>query len=620
LGLGLALVIGAACTVSAPAPTSPVAPTVSPEPAAVPEPSPEPEAAALNCPEIDTDALEKTQRNAVEFAEGSVPVKRLFRADPPAPPDASGAKVRRTRRLGIIVFNPHDGDVFGTHGVGMGWHGLHAGWFESGVDASVRPPLHEWDAAQTELHELQSRGYVLGVRARFLSNMPEDSEHPRVVHGPSLACTRQAEEHAKAGLPEAKAKESAKADALMAVLEARPQLQASEKLLLGGLLESRLPYPPEPGSDEVKRVRSLLEAALAEGGADPEIRARSAEMLARVSDSGSPEFRTRLRRVLKLTRDPDLKVETLVKLAAIEPVPAKKERLFLQILQEVEEQLEVEVEVEAEAGADSDAEDVRSAWRVAWVLADLAELHLERGAYTLARDEAARCAREGAANFPRNADPWSCAVTLAEALAELGEVPEGLEVPARMVGPLALALMRASEARFDRGEARRVGARALEMDPDAAEAPQILGLLAAMSEDADEREAIEQRLAELTDWESSWTKAQRARLAEDREPSDFKASLDRLTRVEARVHRRPPTTDAELEEQLGERAGAVAWTCLASTDRKRRLAVTVETGDASLRARVRGGSGSLRTCVRRATEARFRGLEPGKVSFTILAH
>src|SRR5262249_2947071 len=113
-----------------------------------------------------------------------------------------------------------------------------------------------------------------------------------------------------------------------------------------------------------------------------------------------------LQRVLVLTKDQDLKIETLIKIAALTDGSAAREKLLEQILAELDRGI--------------------GGYRVAQTLAQLAELRLERGAFALARDAAVRCALEVGDDFPEEPDPWSCASTLAQALGELGGAPQGV--------------------------------------------------------------------------------------------------------------------------------------------------------------------------------------------------
>lgn len=580
-------VVGCAGRSAAPPPSEAPAPEKTaavsePAPAEPGEPCPPADYAAIEPDKLDPDArtiaLTRVFAPAAEppmVAKGPAPRVELGELRPPGqgPPDKGGM------------------------GVGMGWQGLTASWVDGTLRPSVAGPFAAWIAARERLFDHQRGAYLLGTRVRYARSVP-----PPASWG-SQRCLEAAATAAERAKAEAEAKVEVRAEALRAALEAADQRSGGEKLLLAVLVADAMSSPESEG--DVARSLALLREVIDDEAAGRELRARAAEHSARISPMSAEVIKAHLERVLQLTRDPVLTIETMIKLTAISDDAAEQEAMRVTIIDRIDH---------------LEGDDHHLGWRLAHTLADLAEDRLERGAYDLAVTDAARCARASAADFPRDPDPWDCAPTLAEAMAILAAAPESVEVPLAFLGPLAVASMRSALSRYDRGQARTVGELLLRELPEAAQAPLVLSLLDAVASTEAERDAIAGRLERDYGLESAWAIAQRERLAWRHGPDDIDAELARLRAPSVPALPRPPRTPSEREEELRQRARGVTSACGALlTGPKRKVGVAVDTRGAIPKPTIRGADRPLGACLRREVGAWFRSADPARISFTIVA-
>lgn len=548
-------------------------------------PRPEP---AAPCPAIDYAALEPTPQVDARTIE----LTRVFQREEardqvvtvPAPFDLDVIHIRR----------PMPGPKLGG-GIGFGWMGLQASWVASTTSPEIEASLATWLAAREALGEHQRGSYLLDTRARYVKSV----EPPAAWGG--RRCVEEAAAQADRDESEAEAATKRAAEALQGVLEALASPRPGDELLLGYLLEAQLPYPYEP--KDAERAMGLYAKVASSKAVGGELRARAAEQLARMHGPRSKAFVDSLERVLSLTKDPELTVETLVKLADVADLDgdaAKAEALRVKLMARLGPQ-----------------EQEQERWRVAQTLAELAAARLDRGAYELALDDAARCARESAGEIEHDPDPWSCAPVLSEALAELAQPPAGVEVPLAFLGPLSLASMESALARRDHQQAAHVGKLLLAELPGAAEAPAVVAMLLGIVASDDERATLAAVHQREHGPKSTWTEQQRRRLAWEHEPAAVEQQLAAL-REPSRppVVLRLPTKPIELTAELRARATMVGETCAALLPKGRRaVRIGVETSGTLPIVTVRGAKPAAEACLRRATASRFRSVGPVQITF-----
>lgn len=583
--VGLALLAAACARAGRPATVAPTLaspPTAMATPAPASEPEPEPTPSA--CPPIDHAALEPVPPPP---DPRTIALTRVFPRKQARP--EAGTKPLSID-LGVVSAPSSDPDE-GGWGVGMGWHGLQASWVASSISPEVEAPLAEWEAAWKVLAEHQRASYLLGRRLRHARSV----EPPQAWGG--LACVEQAVARVERDERDAKAAVERASRVLQEVVEGLPSRRPGDDLVLGYLLEEQLPHPHSP--EDAARPIALFTKVADDASLDRELRARAAEQRARVQTGNTEALVRALEQVLSLTRDPELEIETLVKLADLSHDDAKSEALRVRILKRLDEH--------------------DGGWRVAEQQAALAEDRLDRGAYTQARDDAARCAQSIAAgsDFPDDPDPWGCAMTLAESLAELGGAPKGTTVPLAFLGPLAIASIDAALSRHDWNQARHVATLLLDELPEAAEAPQAIATLMSLVPH-DERAALAERKARDYGPDGAWADAQRRRLAWEHEPEALAQQLAALVDLRDPTEVHVPTTPDERAEDLRERASDTAWACIdALGDRASVISVRVDTTGTTPQATARGGTPAARACLQRAARARFRSVGPARIRFRV---
>jgi len=543
------------------------------------------------CPAIDFAALEPV---APEPDARTVALSHVFEAREARPPNAKPkAAVPRFQLDPVHLQRRRPGPSSGWLG-GMGWMGLNRAWVDGTIGPEVREPFEAWVAASEGLQASQRAGYLLFVRARYARSIS-----PPAAWG-GLRCTERAATELEQQTAAAERDMQRVANELRTALESVRSRSAGESMLLAVLLLDEVPFPRDPTMADVARPLEMLTALAKDPKVDRELRARAAEQVARAqSSSRSKAFKAALQQVLRLTRDPELKVETLIKLAEIAGSPREAEKLNTTIIRRLD----------AQGGG----------WQVARVLSTRAEQRLERGAFALALNDAARCARESPTEFPRNPDPWGCAPLLAEALAELARPPGDESVPLPFLGPLALASMKSALARYDHDQARRVGTLLLQRLPQAAEAPEVVSLLLALAVDAPDRAALEARQTRDYGPEGAWEATQHERLAWDHEPKALREQLAALTDAPRRHIVGVPESDQEFQRQLAARAVRVAEACKSRLGRPgQRIRIHVDTTGPTPKASVSGGGAAVARCTQRAVRAEFRSVGPARIDYKVL--
>jgi len=537
------------------------------------------------CPTIDYAQLEPATQHP---DSRTIELTRVFQRE-----EARNAIVVVPTPLDIDVIRvgrPRPGPKLGG-GIGLGWMGLEASWVATATSPEVEAPLAAWLAAQAELGEHQRGSYLLDTRARYARSVD-----PPAAWG-GLGCVEEAAARANREESRAEAATDHAAQALQGILEALPSPRPGDELLLGYLLEAQLEHPYEP--KQAERSIALFSKLVTDKTLDRELRARAAEQLARIHGPGSKAFVGGLEQVLALTQDPALTTATLVKLAdvaAFQDDAAKAEALRVKLM------------------ARPDLER----WKAAQTLALLAQDRLDRGAFELARDDAARCARESTGDFALDPDPWGCAPVLAEALAELAEAPAKATVPLAFLGPLAIASMESALARHDHQQARHVGMLLLAELPEAAEAPEAIAMLMGIVQSEAEKAALADKERQYGPG-SPWAAQQRQRLAWEEEPTAVEQRLAALIEPKREpVMVRLPSKPIELTAELRERATMVAHACAATLGKGRRVVrIGVDTIGTTPVATVRGAKPATEACLRRATESRFRSVGPVQISFGV---
>jgi hypothetical protein len=582
-------VVGCASRGAAPPSDAPVQSEVPEGDVEVSEPAPaEPEE---TCPPVDYAALEPDKRHP---DTRTIALTRVFAR--PEPAKAAKGQAPRVD-LGELRVPRRSRDK-GGWGVSMGWEGLSAIWVDGTLRPSIAAPFADWDEGRRRYLDHQRGAYLLDTRVRYARSVapPASWGSPR--------CLEAAAVEAKRAVQASEAEVLAKAEVLRAALEATERRSGGETLLLAILLADGRQHPLREGDDA--RSLALLREVMDDESVGREQRARAAEVSARLLQMRDEPIKALLERVLQLTTDPVLKIETTIKLAALSRDAAEREAMRVRII----------AQLDALEGRER-----RLDWRVANTLGDLADDRLGRGAYELAFADAARCARASAATFRRDPDPWGCAATLAEARVYVTTTPENVDVPLPFLGPLSLASMRVALRRYDRDEARRVGELLLAELPEAAQAPEVLVLLGAVASTDAAREAFAERLERDYVLDSAWAQAQRERLAWSHEPDDVERKLAQLRAPADAGLPAAPQTPSERDEELRRRAGGVIGACAALLDDpKRKVGVTVDTGPMPPKATIRGADRPAVDCLRREVGAWFRSLEPMRVSFTIVAN
>jgi len=541
------------------------------------------------CPTIDPARVDELEPPSVPPDTRFLPLSELLRV---AEVRVPGLKTKKydLGHFGMFARSPAP---LGDNSTGMGWQVLDPERVRPGISPEALAEFDAWRDAREHLFDTQRASYLIGQRKRYLET---------VTTGPTSwggwVCTSRAAAQLEETLHGARAAAQRTREALRSTLEAVSNASAEERLLLAVLVADQPGDPRDPDAQD--RPRRMFEAIARDDTVDVEVRARAWMQLARITpDVRGTAFTEALRRARRLSKDPEVEVSVRLKLAQVEPDPTRKmERLrdLLPLLKGPNER-----------------------WRVAMVSGQLAEMALEHRDYAAAVRHGARCATVSVETFEHDDDPWGCAPAMAEAIVELGAdaVAADLELPHRFVGPLALSLMQASLGVRDYGQARHVGEAALRLVPEAAEAPEILMLLAGLTDDAGTRaELIDRKVRDYSP-EGTWWRTQRERMAWGNIPERVSQLLDdlaeppRLTKVER------PTDAAALQDELRNRASAAFQACeetLGSDYRRFRL--TVNTEGSTPKVEVRGATREQKACIRQAARARFWSIGPAKVTLS----
>ncbi len=539
------------------------------------------------CPPVDLAALEPgpsfIDPRILDLAE-VFPLKEI-RAQGVAP---------RVIDLGRIPYEryPRGGDMAYGIGPGLGFPGLDPDLLKGDLSPRIAAEVGVWAAARTNWSEQLRGALLLEQRANLLRALPEKDD------GLALRCATAARVRAQelGSAHDVAAREAA--TRIIALLEALTTKNAAETLLLGCLLTDRTARAHDEGRSSRARSIQLLQGLANDPKARRELRAHAAEQLAGLlyeASSGAARIAA-LRQVIALTRDPEQRVETLIKLASLAPgKPAEHEKQLEQILVEL-----------ARRPAD---------YRVAIALAELAQIRLERGAFALARDAAAQCARASNIEAHEASDPWGCAPLLASALAELGGAAPGTKVPLPFLGPLGLEIMHYAIDRLDRDEAQRAGDLLIWYVPEAAEGPQAMDLLISLTPDPGNQSGLRERRTRLYGPDSSWLVGQRARLAPTQDLPKLDQALERLVMPPSRLGTPPPIANEERRTELELRLAHIIQGCeneLAASGRE--IPLRIDTTGSIPRASVSGASAKLGACLTRLTASRFRSVGPAKIS------
>ncbi len=586
LALGLAACGGtSAPTGSAPRSAGTAVASAAPTPVASSAPPTE-----RGCPVVDLVALEPP--NSAGDPE-RVDLATVFPEDEPRVP---GAAVRRID-LGRVRFdkNPRDGDYASSGGIGLGWAGLAPSWVAGQVSPEIASLFASYEGvSRTRGVELHG-AFLLGDRENELRAFPPDDA------GFELGCTVAARARADAAAQASLAARDELVRALVSVLEAKRSLTHGDRLLLGYFLAERAPTRKADDLSALQRPIALLSELLNDASAPKPLRAYAAEVLARTyGDARGGALRLRaLERVVELGQDPDLVNEARWKLASLTPDKRVRERHLDRLVRDL-------------------AASPDQAWRRAQALGAWAELRFERGDDRGALDAALECARVSNGNFPSDPDPWRCARTLAPALRAVGGAAPKTDVPRAFLGPLALALAEDAIARKDRETARRVLARALERVPMAPEVPQLVDLLASITNDASERAALVARRTNDFAPGSPWHDAQRRALARRNDPTSMEQALTRLLVRAQEVGRPDPKTDEEVRDELSTRLMNTLIACepaLAKSGRE--VGVDFDTTGPRPTVRVKGASPAVRACLSDAARSNFRSVGPAVVQVVL---
>jgi hypothetical protein len=488
--------------------------------------------------------------------------------------------------------HPIGGDPGSGIGIGIGFPGLDPAWVTGNLSPPVAAAVDVWWAEMRAWSDQQRVALLLQGRQAAIG------ASPAADGGLALRCATAARARAEelAQVHDAAAREAA--TRVVRLIEALPASTAAERLALGALLVSRaIRGREDETSPSFERARQVLTSVLREASAPAELRARAAEQLASCARGGTAGegMVPALRQVIALTRDPELRVDTLTKLADLAPgTPAELEKQLEQIVAEL-----------AHAAPN---------YRLADALAKLARVRLERGELALVRDAATACARATGKDDLDGSDTWGCAPLLADALAELGGAAPGAEIPLRFLAPLGVEIMSRAIDRLDRDEARRAGELVLARLPMTAEAPHILDSLASIAVDPQVAAALRERRARDYGPGSAWLAAQRARLASHNDVAHVERISTALLAPADRPGTPPPKATDQVRAELLQRVAQVIQGCeseLATSGRE--IALRIDTTGAIPKATATGAGAKVTACLERMVVTRFRSVGPAKI-------
>lgn len=573
VGRDLGSTLAALLLACAPARTESQTPAVAPAPASAPAAGEDEPA----CPTIDPATLESTATPDPRTIE----LRRVFLHKQPR----AGSVAAKTFDLGALRLPAHAPYQKGGGGGSLGFRGLEPDVLAGVTSPELAPQLRAYFDAWEEFSAAHQISYDAGLRAAHVDTLPLPDEWG------GRACLERFAARAEQRAAASKQTTERASLALKARLETLPDPRPADVFLLAYLQFRALEYPHPPAEDA--RLEAIFTRVAGDESLGRELRARAAEQSAMAQRHDDPRFVATLERAVELTQDPEQRVERLSNLASVVGGD-RAEAVRAQIIELLEE-----------TGKD---------WRLAHTLGDLADDRLDRGAYELARVDAARCARASPADFPHDPDPWGCAETLAEATAELAGAPMDGVVPLTFLGPLALASIRSALGRHDYDQAEHVGRLLLAELPEAAEVPQVIAHLQALADSPAARDELEERRLRDYGPASAWAARQRERLAWGLpDPESVDRALTSLL-AGAEVVGGPPRTPDERRRDVQARAIRVAETCrdVLPTSPKH-ASLRVDTRGPLPRVTIDGVEDEARDCLRRAARARFRSLGPARV-------
>jgi hypothetical protein len=244
---------------------------------------------------------------------------------------------------------------------------------------------------------------------------------------------------------------------LLAVLRAQTAHSHQETLLMTYLV-LWVASPEDPERKEALRwTRGLVGDQTITG----EDLVRAWQALAQLEEG--IEKQRALKNVVKLTNDPRLRLAMMANLASTAASEETRERELLSTLKLVDA-----------------AKDGSDHWRLGSILSQLSEFKLSRRDFAGARADAVRCLVARGKESSDDPDRRTCAAQLVATFEELGTLGND-SIPLASLGPVALSLMEAHLARFDRDQARHVGELLIDRYPEALEAAAVLDFLIALT-------------------------------------------------------------------------------------------------------------------------------------------
>jgi hypothetical protein len=487
--------------------------------------------------------------------------------------------------LGRVGIDPHRHGEREDDFSPIEWLDLTGNWVAGDLRPEVIAPFARWEASMAKRATWRGHSSLLERRAdRLFVAPPADG-------GFQLQCAHDARGYAVAVADAAEREASYEAASLVAILEARSDPSAGERLLLGYLLAQRASWRDEP--TPLARSLSLFTSVGRDEKAHPEVRAHAEYQAAHIhcipSRSEEEACVAALKRVVALTKDRELELDALYQQIDVTRDDDARHKLLEHIFATLPHR--------------------QGDWRVSRALRALAEERYRRGELEGALDVAAACGRLEAAG---------CMDVFVRALWARGGAPEGMSVPLPFIGPLALALMEHSRGVIDHDEARRAGELLLARFPEARETPRVLELLASNTRDRRAHDALLERRARVVAPDSAWSLAQRAGRSPDDDVQGLELAVGRLLSPPLQYPPERPENDDELRDELRRRAQSLARHCTNElTTAARELHLSIDTTPAVPRLRASGASGQDVDCLSRAVSRYFRSVGEATIDVTL---